>query len=157
MKSKSLIVMFALFLASCTSAPTEDMQTYGEKPVLTEATMISAILESPEDFVGKKVLVKGKILDVCEKQGCWIDIAGDKPGQMIKVKVNDGEIVFPMSTKGKEAIAEGEVYKIEMNEEEAISYMEHVAEEKGATFDAASVSGPMTLYQVKGSGAMIEK
>ena len=90
-------------------------------------------------------------------QGGWNDIAGDKPGQKIKIKGNGGEVVCPGSAKGKQAKAEGEVYKIEMNQEEAISYMQHVAEEQGVAFDSTSVTGPMTLYQVKGSGAEVEK
>ncbi len=157
MKLKCLIPVLALMLNSCTSAPVDEKQVYGAKPVLTETTMVSNILENPEEFVGKKVLVQGEILDVCTQQGCWIEIAGDKPGQKIKIKVNDGEIVFPTSARGKQAIAEGEVYKIEMGKEDAVSYMEHLAEEKGEVFDPTSVTGPITIYQVKGSGAEIEK
>ncbi|MCK7525810.1 MAG: hypothetical protein MZV64_53480 [Ignavibacteriales bacterium] len=45
--------------------------------------------------------------------------------------------------------------KIELTKEEAIEYYEHVAAEQGTEFDAATVTGPITLYQIKGIGAEI--
>lgn len=90
------------------------------------------IMNDPESFVDQKVLIEGEILDVCEMQGCWIEIASDTPGERFKVKVNDGEIVFPTSAKGKMARAEGNIYKIEFNEKDALAYFKHMAEEKAS-------------------------
>lgn len=52
---------------------------------------------------------------------------------------------------------EGEVYKIELTVEETIKYFSHEAEETGNEFDPASVKGLVTLYQIKGIDAEIEK
>jgi len=52
------------------------------------------LLAKPADYVGKTVQVKGKITEVCQMMGCWIYVA-DAQGNKIRVKVNDGEIVFP--------------------------------------------------------------
>ena len=43
---------------------------------------------------------------------------------MIKVKVKDGEIVFPVEAIGDNAVVEGKVYKIELTQEEAVDYFE---------------------------------
>jgi hypothetical protein len=40
-------------------------------------------------------------------------------------------------------------------EEEAVARAKEEAEEKGKAFDAASVKGPVTVYQIQGSGALI--
>ena len=53
---------------------------------------------------------------------------------------------------GKEVIAEGTVYKFDMNKEEAINYYRHLAEEKGETFDPATVTEGVTIYQIGGLG-----
>jgi hypothetical protein len=129
---------------------------YGKKVKLKEKTKISSILENPKNFVGKKVLVEGTVVGVCEKRGCWIELASDKQFQKIKVKVNDGEIVFPLEEKGKTALVEGEVYEIKMTKEQAIERAMHEAEEHGKEFDPSSVTGPVTYYQIKGLGAVIK-
>ena len=60
-----------------------------------------------------------------------------------------------MEAKGSTAMIEGKVYKIELSKEKTISYYEHTAEEKGKQFDPASITGPVTIYQIKGIGAEI--
>ncbi|MFC2103629.1 DUF4920 domain-containing protein, partial [Bacteroidota bacterium] len=111
----------------------------------------------PEEFLDKIVLVEGEVLDVCSKAGCWMELQSDVEGEKIKIKVKDGEIVFPVDAKGKNAFVQGKVYKIDLTQEEALGYYEHIAEEQGNEFDSTSVTGPITLYQIKGIGAEIEK
>ena len=38
--------------------------------------------------------------------GCWM-MLHDGAGSAVRIKVNDGEIVFPKDSPGREAIAEG--------------------------------------------------
>lgn len=133
-----------------------DGNKYGKKLTLNEKTKVSSILENPKDYVGKKVLVEGTVVGVCEKRGCWIELASDKPYQKIKVKVNDGEIVFPLEEKGKTATVEGEVYEIKLTKEQALERAKHEAEEHGEKFDPTSVKESETYYQIKGIGAVIK-
>ena len=154
MKSPLYIALFAfvILLRGCQPA----MEPYGEELSLSEVTPIENILADPTAYVGKKVRIAGQITDVCPMKGCWIEIETED-GQALIVKVNDDEIVFKPESKGKSAIAEGEVYSIEMDEEQAVAYMEHLAEEKGEAFDPSTVEGPMTVYQIKGAGALVEE
>ncbi len=130
-------------------------QRLGAEITLKEKTLVADILKDPQEYVGKRVLVQGKVLDVCQHAGCWMEISGQNTGEKIKVKVKDGEIVFPVEAAGNIAIVEGEVYAIEMTEEEALEFYEHAAEDAGKEFDPASVTGPVTVYQIKGLGAVI--
>ena len=88
-------------------------QTYG--PALSEGTplTVSAILDDVDKYAGQKVLVSGTVAEVCQMRGCWLDIAGERDGDKLRVKVKDGEIVFPTSAKGKKVIAEGVVVKLD--------------------------------------------
>jgi hypothetical protein len=52
-------------------------------------------------------------------------------------------------------VAEGKFTKLELSKEQAIDRAKEDAKDKGKTFDAASVKGPQTIYQIQGSGAVI--
>jgi hypothetical protein len=147
----------SLLFAGIVFAIGDEKDKFGKEITLTEKTKISSILEDPEEFLDKIVLVEGEVLDVCSKAGCWMELQSDLEGGKIKIKVKDGEIVFPVEAKGKKAFVEGMVYKIDLTKEEAVGYFEHIAEEQGKDFDSESVTGPITLYQIKGIGAEIEK
>ena len=156
MKKFAIFTALAIFLIAsfCQAGVGEK---YGKKLTLSDTTKISTILASPEKFVGKKLLVKGLVLDVCKMRGCWMNIASDKEFQKIRVKVKDGDIVFPMTAKGKTALVEGELQKFELTKEQVIKMKKHQAEENGEKFDPATVKGGETYYQLKGLGAVISK
>jgi hypothetical protein len=130
-------------------------KAYGKTLTLKDTTRISQILADPDKFVGKQVLVKGRIVDVCKKRGCWMELAGDKEFQTFRIKVNDGEIVFPLEAKGKLALVEGTVEKFTLTKEQTIERLKHHAEEQGEKFDSAIVKEGMNYFQIKGSGAVI--
>jgi hypothetical protein len=151
--NKIFFIIFLIFLSANFLSAQENK--LGEIITLTEKTDISSILENPEEFLGKKVLVEGEIVEVCQAAGCWMDIKSQDPNEKIRIKVKDGVIVFPVESIGSKALVEGEVYKIELDEEEAKIYFEHMAEDAGIEFDESTVTGPVTLYQIKGIGAEI--
>ncbi|MCA9733663.1 MAG: DUF4920 domain-containing protein [Deferribacteres bacterium] len=156
MKTKLLIFTFIFMMFSVAGFAGEEGK-YGKKITLQDTTKISTIMENPDKFVGKKVLVEGLILEVCPKRGCWINLASDKEFQQIRIKVKDGEIVFPMEAKGKTATVEGEFQIFELSKEQVINMKKHQAEEKGEEFDESTVKGGETYYQIKGIGAVISK
>jgi hypothetical protein len=129
---------------------------YGKGITLKETTPWSQIMENPEQYEGKEVLLTGTVVEVCPKRGCWIDLSTDKDFEKVKVKVKDGEIVFPLSAKGSEALVEGVVEKLELSQKQAVNYLSHQAEEKGESFDSTSVTGPLTIWRLKGLGAEIK-
>ena len=151
---KQLIVPIAILFCGLLFAQTDNGK-YGSEISVEEKTNISDILNSPEDYLDQKVLVEGEVLDVCQKMGCWMELKSDVEGEKIKVKVKDGDIIFPVEAKGQTALVEGTVYKIELTQEEAAEYLEHVAEEQNQEFDSSTITGPMTIYQIKGLGAEI--
>jgi len=130
--------------------------TYGKTLSDGKVVKVSELFATPDEYVGKVVKVEGIITDVCEKRGCWMMIAGDQEFQAIRFKVEDGVIVIPMEAKGKKAVAEGTFRKIEMTKEQAIAQAKHHAEEQGLEFDPESVKGPSVMFQLDGTGAVIE-
>ena len=129
---------------------------YGKGVSLQEYTAISMIYDDPATHVGKTVKVEGLIVDVCSTRGCWMSIASDRAFETLRIKVDDGEIVFPITARGKRASVQGKVQEISMTKEQAIDYKKHQAEESGKPFDPVSVTGPVNFYQIRATGAVIE-
>jgi len=153
MKMK-LIISVLLFSIVNIIAQNEEIKL-GAELTLNEKTKISDILADPVAYLDQTVLVEGEILDVCPMMGCWMELKSDAGEGMIKIKVKDGDIVFPVDAIGDNAVVEGTVYKIDLTKEQAVDYFEHMAEESGDDFDPSIITGPMTIYQIKGLGAEI--
>jgi len=153
MNSKSISIISLTFLFAIVFAGPKD---YGKKLTLKEKTKVSDILSNPEKYAGKKVLVEGTVVDVCQQRGCWIKLSSDKEFEAIRFKVDDGVIVFPMEAKGKSARAEGVVSVKTYSKEDLIKQGEMHAKEEGTTFDPSTVTGPKTVVQIKGEGAVIK-
>ena len=132
-----------------------DETKYGKELAVKEVTPIGDILADPSKYDGKQVLVEGKVGDVCKKMGCWMMLTGEGENETIRIKVKDGEIVFPQEARGKTARAQGVVSVRELTKEQLIAQGEHMAEEQGTTFDPSTVTGPKKVVQINGEGAVI--
>lgn len=117
---------------------------------------VSRILAKPEPLVGKTLQVKGRVTEVCQMAGCWMALADLESAKVLRVKVNDGDIVFPKESVGKIAVAEGKLAKFSLTRDQAIDMARHEAEEQGRKFNPASVKSGTVIYQIQGFGAVIE-
>jgi len=153
---KILTCLLAMGLALTLFTTSLFAETYGAGLTLKDTTLVSSILENPDDYVGKTLQVKGLIVEVCARRGCWMSIAGDKPFQKLRFKVTDGDMVFPMTARGKTATVEGVLQKFVLTREQVLARKKHHAEETGEPFDPASVTSGETFYQLRGLGAKIE-
>ena len=116
---------------------------------LADPTPIKALIDRPKDFVGKRLRVDGVATAVCTHMGCWMAVApeADETGPTVRLKVDDGVIVFPVSAKGKKVSAEG-VF-------EAVG---GAAESQEAAGEHAKVDSKASLqYQLKATGAIIHQ
>ena len=91
-------------------------------------------------------------------RGCWIDIKEETSEKIIKIKVKDGNIVFPISATNYNVRVQGIVTKIIYSKEQAINWKIHLAEEKGIILDRESVQvdeSDLIEYRINGIGAEI--
>lgn len=121
----------------------------GKGVSLTEATPIASLTAKPKDYVGKTVRVDGVARAVCAEMGCWMSVVveeADPSSPTVRLKVDDGAIVFPMSAKGKRVSAQGMF--------EAIAPMD--AESKEAAGEHAKQDpNASPQYQIRATGAVI--
>jgi len=149
-------ILFFILLLSIIFA---DKNEFGQKLTLDKTTAVSTLLDQPEKYLDKPVQITGTVVDVCAHKGCWIEVSGDRPYETITVKVDDGVIVFPITVKGKNVVAEGTLEKLSLSDEQALSFKKHEAEEKGVEFDEANcklTEKDKTVYRLRGLGAVIK-
>lgn len=116
---------------------------FGTGVTLDATTPIADVIATPAGYAGQTIRVEGVVTAVCQHMGCWMSLApagatGEKPATL-RLKVDDGVIVFPVSARGKTAVAQGVV--------------ERVGGDKDAA-DVAQAAGAAT-YQLKVTGAIL--
>jgi len=157
---KHLVPALALVIALASPLLAADATVYGDGVTVEKATPISELLENPEAHVGQTVRVDGVITAVCKKRGCWIQVSDPDTGKGIRIKVEDGVIVFPMESMGHRASAQGTFEAIHLTPEQAAKATAHRAEEHAGESDeekAACQAEPVgkTVYLIRGTGALI--
>ena len=138
-------LLAAALLALSLPAAAQDTKL-GAGVTVKEATPIAALVERPQEFVGKTVRIDGVATAVCQEMGCWMAVAdATKPtGPTVRLKVEDGVIVFPVSAKGKKVSAQGTFEAVgTADAKEAAG--EHAKQDPKAS----------AAYQIKATGAII--
>jgi len=113
-----LILSLSVIAMTALPAIAGDSESYGDGVTLDEAVAIDVLLENPNDYVGRKVRVDGVITAVCKKRGCWMQVTDEETGNGVRIKVDDGVIVFPYTSMGRQAQAEGIFEAIKLTPEE---------------------------------------
>jgi hypothetical protein len=130
-------------------------QKVGKPLTLKTPVTVDALLAKPAGYIGKTVQVKGRVTEVCQAMGCWMNLVGES-GKSIRIQVgHDGAIVFPKEGVGRVAVAEGKLEKSDMTREEALAAAKHEADDAGKKFDPESVKAPYVSYEISGTGAVI--
>ena len=148
--------LFALVPLAALLAMAGEPTRLGKPLALEQPQTVSKVLANPGPLVGKTVQVKGKVTEVCQMMGCWMALADLESAKVLRVKVNDGDIVFPKESVGKIAVAEGTLAKLTLTRDQAVAQAKHEAEEQGRQFNPASIKSGAVIYQLKGTGAVIE-
>lgn len=123
---------------------------YGAGVTIKQATPIADVTGSPEKFLGKTIRVDGTVAAVCENMGCWMQIKDDNTDKTIRIKVDDGVIVFPVTAKGKKASAEGVFERVNAQAE-----AEHHAAMAADQKDATPHTEAPAAFQLKATGAVV--
>ncbi|PAJ73658.1 hypothetical protein CJF42_14680 [Pseudoalteromonas sp. NBT06-2] len=114
---------------------------------MSKLTSISTILTKPENYYKNPTTITGTVVKVCQKRGCWMQLATDKSYDTLTIKVPDGEMVFPMTAMGKTVYATGTLKAIEMTLEQTNIRLERQ--------DKPTVEKPMTFYRFSPTGVTI--
>lgn len=129
---KHLIITALFALCSLTSAhaqnedrkPAKPGQTYGAKIDTKGAKDIAELPSMLEKKEKVQTKVTAKVLDVCPKKGCWMNLyINDSTTAFVKMK--DYGFFVPMDMVGKTVVLEGEAY-VKMT---SVNELRHYAED----------------------------
>lgn len=114
---KPVLIMLAATVLFTVQAAT----LFGEQVDKTAVVPVAEVLQQPQLYLDKVVTISGTVDSVCSKQGCWMKFVAD--GDMpFRIKVRDGDMVFPLTAKGKTAYATGTVRLWPQGEDEPDAY-----------------------------------
>jgi len=141
-----------LVLFGCRSQPSEPAQaraetsanaapkpnTFGSPIQSGDKSSLATVLEQPERYAGKTVVVEGHVRRACSRKGCWMELAAapeaSAPG--CRVTFKDYGFFVPTDSAGSRARIEAavELARLEPN------HVEHL-EREGAKFSAKEADG----------------
>ena len=81
----------------------QELKDKAEKKAMTPADLDKKL---KKDGKLENIAVKGEVIDVCEKKGCWLTIKTDNNEQFF-VKMKDYAFFVPTALKGKQVVMEG--------------------------------------------------
>ena len=155
---REILIFLSFILFSCNQNYNQSISLYGDDFNYDSIQSISSLTNNANQFLDKKIVTEGEIVDVCPMKGCWIEIKDFDSDQIIRVKVQDDIIIFPQDSKGKKVIVNGVFKKIEFTKDQAIKWKIHLAEEKGLKLEESDVtldSTDLIEYRIRGLGAKI--
>jgi hypothetical protein len=126
----------------------------GEPLKQKRVVSLAELTAKPDSYVGKAFQVKGTITEVCQAMGCWIMLTDGK-GAMMRIQMKEGVVSFPKNAAGRSVVAEGVLAKQELSKEAAIAAAKHEAADAGRPFHPESVKGPLVVYEIEGTGAVL--
>jgi len=162
----SLFIAIIIMQSACSTKTAEktvdvsktSLENFGIEISNTVISPMKELFNNADGYLDKNVLIQGEIVDVCPMRGCWIEVKDFDSEKSIRVKVKDGEIVFPEDSKNKQVLVEGIFSKLIFTEEQAIKWKIHLAEEKGINLKEEDIeldASDLVEYRIKGLGAQI--
>lgn len=151
---KRLIFSAALLLSLSAGAqikPAAKNVNYGAKTTAANAVEVNILeekLETSPKFTGK---VKGTVIGVCEKKGCWMKLA-QTDGDGIMIRFKDYKFFMPQNIVGKEVVLDG---KAEMTTT-SVEMLKHYAEDAGKSKEEiAKITEPKKEIEFIAKGVLV--
>lgn len=114
-----------------------------------ESTQLLAMLEGKDSVETK---VTGKVLGVCKKKGCWMDVdLGD--GKNMTVRFKDYDFFVPMNSEGRRATING-IAKVDT---QSVDWLKHKAFDAGKSQEEIdAITEPVVKVTFMADGVIME-
>ena len=138
-----------MFAISCSSK----QEIYGDSGIRSkgaiESTELMPMLAGKDSL---NVTVRGKVTEVCQKKGCWMDMDLGS-GKSMTVRFKDYGFFVPMNGAGRTAVIQG-VAKVKTDD---VNWLRHKAEDAGATAEEiAKITEPVQSVSFVATGVIFE-
>ena len=156
-KSIFLLLFTVIIVASCNNAKQEEKKETGllyfgdtiTTDGATEATKLISLLEAKDSL---PVKLSGKIINVCQKKGCWMKMELGN-NQSLRVTFKDYAFFVPKDAGGKEVIVEGYAY----NDTISVDELKHYAEDAGSSKEEIEkITEPEVEFSFEANGVILK-
>ena len=125
------------------------VRTFGKPLSVKKAVSLQEALAQPGKYQNQKVLLEGKISDVCQMKGCWLMLSDGE--RAIRIKFENYSFFVPKDSRGKKLRAEGLLIQETLSEEMA----RHYAAEQSTKSDPSEIKGPQRVVIFEAAGVAI--
>ena len=153
---KKIFLPVLIFLALGAAAQDKE-KTPASKGVVYGIVSVEKTALSPDEIKNKLVddkfegQVKGKVVEVCKAEGCWIRLE-KADGSSMMVRAKDHAFLMPENIVGKTVLIEGYATVKEVSEE----MRKHYAEDAGKSKEEISkIKGPEKDIQFAAKGVKV--
>lgn len=129
-------VIIAAVISSCSNTGKKEASSKVEDSSKAVKVEFASLIENPDSYIGKNIIVEGKVIHVCTETGKKLFIVGENPDISLYIAAGENMSKFPMELLGSNVVVEGVIAK-------AGSSPEMAASEKPAPMMAEGVAKPM--------------
>lgn len=153
---KKILFAAAVFFSMAVMAQDKE-KTQAAKGVVYGEVAESKNTVSPDDISTKLVdnkfegQVKGKVVEVCKAEGCWIRLQ-KADGSSMMVRAKDHAFLMPENIVGKTVLVDGSAMVKEVSEEMRKHYAEDAGKSKA---EIAKIKGPDKDVQFSARGVKV--
>jgi len=104
-------VTVAAILSSCGNTGNKEAASTTEGTETTAKVEFASLIENPDNYVGKNIVVEGKVVHVCTHSGKKLFIVGDNPDVRLYIQAGESMPKFPMELLGSTVVVEGTLTK----------------------------------------------
>lgn len=136
------IFTFALLVAlitSCGNTTKKDETAKTIKAEGIEMVNFDSLVAHTDNYVGKNIMVTGKVVHVCTESGKKLFIVGTNPDIRLFIQAGENMPKFPMELLGSEVMVEGKINKVG-GEKMAMGESEKMKDEKLCETETALVA-----------------
>lgn len=120
---------------------------------IAEKVSLAKVMADPSKYAGKTVLVEGVIVRSCKMEGCWAELAPNKDGRSIRVKMKDHAFFIPLQSVGAFARAEGTFSVKTLSK----AQVDHMIDDDGAKFEDRNADGTVTEISFEATGIELKR
>lgn len=102
-------VIIAALVASCGNGSQKEASSKAEAGAKVE---FASLVENPDSYVGKSIVVEGKVIHVCTQSGKKLFIVGANPDISLFIAAGEDMPKFPMELMGSTVAVEGVITKV---------------------------------------------
>jgi hypothetical protein len=109
------IFSFAIIIALISSCANSGKKDVSSKTDATEKSVrveFAELIANPYNYVGRNIIVEGKVVHVCTETGKKMFVVGENPDVRLYVAAGETISKFPMELLGSEIAVEGLITKV---------------------------------------------